>query len=71
LAIGALGIKESQPDLFQVVGTLSPRSRFANFLNCGEQQTDQYRNNCDHNKQLNKSECFALRESFHFHSHGT
>jgi hypothetical protein len=45
-------------NLFEAVGTLRLGGGFPHFLNRWQQQTDQYRDNCDYNQKLDECECF-------------
>jgi hypothetical protein len=43
-------------DLFEVVGTLGAGRRFANLLDGGQQQADQYRDDGDYHQQFDQGE---------------
>ena len=50
-------IVQSQPHLFQVVGTLGAGSSFPNALHRRNQQTHQNRNDGNHHQQFNQGKC--------------
>jgi hypothetical protein len=45
-----------QRNLFQLIGALSASSRFANLLNCGEQQSDEYSDDGDYEQKFEQGE---------------
>jgi hypothetical protein len=58
LAVDIVVVVQSQAQLLQVVLTLRSASGFTSLLNSGQQQSDQDRDNCDHNKQLDQGKPF-------------
>jgi hypothetical protein len=58
-----------QTDLFKIVGTFDPRGGFSHFLDSGQKQTDQDRNDRDHHQQLYKSKTTVYPFSHGYASH--
>src|SRR5437879_4641171 len=58
-AAGVVVVGHGQAELLQVVTALGPRGRLANFLNGGQQQTDQHGDNRDDDEQLDECKAAA------------
>ncbi len=55
---------QGEADLLQVVLTLRARGRLAHFLNRGQEQTDQNRDDRDDHQQLDQGEAIAATRPF-------
>ena len=53
-------VVEPQRQLFEIILTLGSSCRFARLLHCRQQKGNQYRNNRDHDQQLDERKCISL-----------
>ncbi len=62
-ADAVLVIEQRDADLLEIVHALGPASSFASSLHCGQEQSDEDRDNRDHDQQLNERESLAFHKS--------